>query len=121
MQATLIAPIAPSRKCRNCSLIGFPLFCKAGIAGFFSGELLWRRSPIASGLAGNARMTAIKSARKRIRGNFDTGNSLLRNYHGRRLREVVPALHRLAILFNAPAATFPRVRYAYKADVRQRL
>jgi hypothetical protein len=26
MHATLIAPIRPSRKCRNCSLIGFSPF-----------------------------------------------------------------------------------------------
>jgi hypothetical protein len=32
------------------------------------------------------RMTAIQSARKRIRGNIDTGNSLSRNDDGRRLR-----------------------------------
>jgi hypothetical protein len=42
----------------------------AGITGLFSGELLWRRSFIASSLADNARMTAIQSASKRIRGKF---------------------------------------------------
>jgi hypothetical protein len=36
-----------------------------------SGELLWRRLSVAGSLADNARMTAIQSARKQIRGNFD--------------------------------------------------
>src|SRR5215470_15755919 len=67
MQATVIAPITPRRKCRDCSLIGFsPLLLRAGTAG----ALLWRRTFISGNLA-DARMTAIQSARKRIRGNFD--------------------------------------------------
>jgi hypothetical protein len=66
MQAKLIAPITPSRKCRNCSLIGFPLFGNGRYHRPISGELLWCRLSIAGSLADNARMTAIQSARKQI-------------------------------------------------------
>jgi hypothetical protein len=47
-----------------------------------SGELLCCRLSIAGSFADNGRMTAIQSARKRIRWNFVTGNSLLRNDDG---------------------------------------
>jgi hypothetical protein len=49
-------------------------FC--GAPNIFSGSL-----------AGNAKMTAIQSARKQIHGNFDSGNSLSRNDDARHLHD----------------------------------
>jgi hypothetical protein len=48
-------------------------FATAGLTSLFFGQLLQRRSFIADSLADNARMTAIQSARKEIRGHFDAG------------------------------------------------
>jgi hypothetical protein len=53
----------------------------AGMTGLFPASFCWRRLSVAGSLADNARMAAIQSARKRIRGNFDTGNSPSRNDH----------------------------------------
>jgi hypothetical protein len=54
-------------------------------------------------------MTAIQSARKRIRGNFDTGNSLSRNDDGRRLR---PQRQLLAnLLLNEALAVSPTYQF----------
>jgi hypothetical protein len=42
-----------------------------GLPEHFSGELLWHRSSIAGGLAGDVRMIAIHSTCKRVRRNFN--------------------------------------------------
>ena len=61
MQAALIAPMTPSRKCCNCSLIRFP-FLEPPISTAYC----LCRSSIAGSFAYNARMTTISCARKRI-------------------------------------------------------
>jgi len=64
MQAKLIAPIAPSRKCQNCFLTGFPPLVMADVRRPISGELPWCRFSIAGSLADNDRMTANQTTRK---------------------------------------------------------
>jgi hypothetical protein len=78
MPATLIAPIMPSRNCRNCSLMRFPFFGIAGITGLLPPTIRWCRSSIAGSFADDVRMTAIQSARKRIRANFGRRKILCR-------------------------------------------